>query len=106
MYGYSGGHACKARAASTNRLARAVRAQIEDAPDGPSCILGDVNADAQDIPELAQLLEYEGWTDLGSVAHMWGREDNEYTCHMPGCTPTRRDFVFVWKDLFLKKFFP
>ena len=60
-------------------------------------ISGDINADTEDIPTLLDMLQSEGWTDLGAHGHRWGARNAEPTCWAPnsGLAGARMDFVFV-----------
>ena len=57
-------------------------------------ITGDINADLLCVPSLRTMVEEEGWTDLGAVVSIWGKQDAEPTCQVhAGAKPTRTDFV-------------
>ena len=99
--GWSGSNKNKAKQARTNRLIQACRDEMAEQPDGPSRIVGDLNADPENIASLRHLLEHEDWVDVGANAHVWGRKDNEYTCITQGSKQgTRRDYLFCNTHLF------
>jgi hypothetical protein len=63
---------------------------------GPRMLIGDFNADLKDIGTLKDMVEGEGWADLGEAAQRWGGPACEFTClgyntHIP----TRRDYMMV-----------
>ena len=60
-------------------------------------ISGDFNADTEDLATLQQMLDEEGWTDVGAQGHRWGARRSEATCWAPnsGLSGTRRDFVIT-----------
>ena len=96
IYGWSGGHQALVKASKTNLLLDAILQEIEAQPPGPTAIVGDLNAEPQDIGILHNLLLNKGWTDVGAQAHCWGEEDNTFTCLTAGALRgTRRDYIFV-----------
>ena len=96
VYGWTGGSGSKAQASKTNKLFQAIRHERAHQPMGPSCIMGDFNADPQHIQELHDMLTDGMWTDLGAIGSKWGGTDNEYTCITANSNkPTRRDYIIV-----------
>ena len=95
IYVCTGGHDRLKDAACTNDLVKACCTEIDAQPHSPTFFVGDVNADTCDIAQLKNLLS-NGWVDLGSVGHIWGRPDNDYTCVAPGTsTANRRDIILA-----------
>ena len=96
IYGYTGGHQKPKVARRTAMLIRAIITEIQEQPLGPIFICGDLNCDPADIRILQDMLDDKTFTDLGAVAHIWGKPKNEHTCITPNSkTPTRRDFIFA-----------
>jgi hypothetical protein len=102
-YGHTGGHASTSAAAASNALYTIVALELAAQGSGPMAIIGDVNADLEDIPALYRLVTEEGWIDVGGRADIWGGIAAEFTCVAPGAArPTRRDFVIVNEALWLQ----
>ena len=81
VYGCTNGHECKPTASRTNSIFIALNRELALLPPLPACIVGDINAETQDIDELTDMLQ-QGWTDLGRHADWWGanRPKSEPTC--------------------------
>ena len=71
IYGFPGGHHDKEAASRTNAIVEAVVQEIAQRGDIYASIVGDLNADTCDLPAVTELLQTQGWTDLG--AHPNGR---------------------------------
>ena len=101
IYGFTGAHSNKCQAFKTARLGTAIKAELDAQVCGPTCIVGDVNADLADIHSLQSLIIDLGWIGLGAKARIWGQPDNEFTCVTANTkVPTRRDFVLANPELF------
>ena len=95
-YGYIGGHVDAKAAADSDHLFHVVAEELRVQPRGPKTIVGDFNAELEDIPAPHALVQHEGWIDVGASAAIWGASSNEYTCISPNSrTPTRRDYILV-----------
>ena len=68
LYGWTGGHQNKKKAARTNSMCEAVEEEIFEQPDGPTAIVEDMNADKEDLQSLRARLASQGWTDAGAEA--------------------------------------
>ena len=66
VYGFPGGHHCREAAARTNAIVEAVIQEATQRGDLYVAIVGDLNADAADLPAITELLQGHGWTDLGA----------------------------------------
>ena len=56
-------------------------------PPIPKCIVGDLNAEPEDVPTVMRLLEEDGWVDYGAKADIWGKQCYQGTCHTVTCVP-------------------
>ncbi len=84
-----------------NTIIHAVQQQIKCHPTIPTCLVGDFNCDLRDLKALCQLLDDEGWKDLGEHANLWGRSKGEATCLGHNAKKmTRRDYILVNTTLF------
>ena len=52
-------------------------------PNGPTMILGDLNADPENIYTTSEMLNTGVWTDIGACASRWNGIDKEHTCPSP-----------------------
>ena len=96
IYGWKDGHNDKTAAGRTNKLISATKDEITEQPHGPKFIVGDVNAEPEDLPELMDLLNNQHWTDVGEHAYMWGQLAEQPTCKAPNAdVKTRRDYIFA-----------
>jgi len=101
LYGKSGGHECKHKATVTNRIIKAIRCEQSAQPSGPTVILGDTNADPEDLPVLQKLLSAHLWIDVGAHASWWGGFDAQPTCITANSgQATRRDYIFCDNSFF------
>eukprot|EP00973_Karenia_brevis_P000004 723-Karenia_brevis.AAC.1 len=57
LYAWTNGHICTDAAMRTNDLVEIVLAELKTHPEGPLIILGDLNADPDDIPVLQEQLD-------------------------------------------------
>jgi hypothetical protein len=48
-----------------------MKEEMAEFPRGPTCLMGDINADPEDITSLQLMLDDEEWTDLGAKADRW-----------------------------------
>ncbi len=80
IYGWTGGHTDNAAAQRTDSLFEAIEEEASLLPQGPKCILGDVNADVDDLPTLEAMVDQGGWTDCGNQAHIWGGAPDQTAC--------------------------
>ena len=65
-------------------------------PECPCLILGDLNAEPEDLPTF-QYLTSLGWTNLGASAALWDQVPNKPTCVAPGhhSRATIRDYILA-----------
>ena len=83
-------------AARTDELISILRSELQAMEPGPKMIMGDVNASTEDLPTILQMLSEEGWTDVGSVAHLCDGIPNRPTCHVNATAKESRiDYIFV-----------
>ena len=80
IYGHTGGRIGPKEAAATNILIQIAHAEMEAQPKGPKVIAGDLNADPTNLPHLQDMVNDQGWTDLGAKANLWGGIPEEHTC--------------------------
>ena len=80
VYGKTGGHDDLEAAQYTDDLLDACHCEFATQPAVPKCIVGDINAEAEDIPTLMHLIEDLGWIDCGATADIWGEEVRRPTC--------------------------
>eukprot|EP00973_Karenia_brevis_P022644 3116630-Karenia_brevis.AAC.1 len=92
IYCWTNGHTNQIAADRTNSLMSVIFEELQTHPRSPKIILGDLNADTDDIIALQQRLDDSEYIDLGnSMAHNEGNV--AMTCFSPNNThPTRRDF--------------
>ena len=96
FYGHSGGHENKWKAKGTSAIVQACIDDFMLRPPGARFLVGDLNADPDDIAAILALLADLHWVDVGSIASTWGSPDCQATCTTKGANqPTRRDFVFA-----------
>ena len=97
VYGVTNGHHNRKKALQTNQYIKAISRELAQLPEGPKYIVGDINAEPSDLPDLAELLR-QGWIDVGGTPECCAREcANVPTCHAECKTgpPTRRDYIFA-----------
>ena len=70
IYGATGGHSIQEAAQKTDITMSCLIDELSECMKDPICIVGDVNAELDDIPTAWDLLENEGWKDLGKHADM------------------------------------
>lgn len=96
IYGWTGAHQNKKHSARTTKLIGAIEEEVHLQVEGPCIIAGDLNGDVADFKPLADMIKYGTWSDLGNMAHLWGRTRDEATCQAPNSDkPTRRDYIFA-----------
>ena len=69
--------------------------ELEDYGHLPICIMGDFNADVQDLPMVEEMLSRGSWIDVGDVAHVWGGKRAQPTCRAGRNKATRRDYALA-----------
>eukprot|EP00969_Alexandrium_andersonii_P012145 529555-Alexandrium_andersonii.AAC.1 len=80
----------------TNQLCEAVLQEAAAAPPGPLLVVGDLNANPEDLPILNDALEARRLTNVGHVAELWGGSNDQATCLAPlASVGTVRDYVFA-----------
>eukprot|EP00973_Karenia_brevis_P020846 2864220-Karenia_brevis.AAC.1 len=57
LYAWTNGHTCSEAALRTNDLVDVVLTELKTHPEGPRIILGDLNADPDDVPILQEQLD-------------------------------------------------
>ena len=83
FYGETGGHEKEVAAQKTDEIIETLVNEVQGHGKIAKCIMGDLNADPEDIPIIEHLMREEGWTDCGAVAEIWGGKSNEPTCCAP-----------------------
>ena len=66
--GSTGGNTSTDAAQKTDIIIAALICELEEVAKDQVCIIGDLNADLEDIPMALDLVENEGWKDLGANA--------------------------------------
>ena len=66
IYGWSGSNGSKRNASKTNLLMQAILKEKDMQPSGPTIILGDLNADPENIYTTREMLNTGMWTDVGA----------------------------------------
>ncbi len=79
VYGETGGHQKEAAAQKTDGRIEAIVNELAEHEKMPTCIVGDLNAEPEDIPMVTHMLQHETWTDCGAAASMWGGTDRQPT---------------------------
>ena len=96
VYGVANGHQDKHAAAATDGLIRAVREEILQQGDVFVALVGDFNAEPEDLPALQHLTQEAGWTDAALHPGWSGGTPPQATCFAPNSVRgNRRDFIFV-----------
>ena len=72
FYGQTGGHENEDAAKKTDDILEVLVAEMGGHGSIPKCVVGDLNAEPEDIPMARYLIEGEGWVDCGAVAEVWG----------------------------------
>ena len=83
VYGQTGGHHDEEASMITDHIIGSIMEELETQPGIPTIIIGDLNAEPQDIPIVAEMLEQDGWVDCGHKANLWGGEVDQGTCMGP-----------------------
>ena len=102
VYGFPGAHHDKGKALRTDAILSAVMEEIEAWGDTCVALLGDLNADLEDLPSIQNFLA-RGWRDLGSHPAWQGVHGQPAaTCFAANGPPqgNRRDFVLTDPQLF------
>eukprot|EP00973_Karenia_brevis_P018422 2526579-Karenia_brevis.AAC.1 len=85
----------------SDSMPQAIMKEFDEQPAGPRIILGDVNADPDDLEILHSNLNEGASIDVGAHAQIFDQPALQPTCYPPNnVAPTRRDFVFVSADFF------
>ena len=90
-----GGHHDKEAASRTNSIVEAVVQEITQRGDIYAFIVGDLNADTCDLPAVTELLQTQGWTDLGACPKWLAGRPPAPTCFVADHAGTRRDFILA-----------
>ena len=86
VYGQAGGG--KEDEAITEAILSAVREERDQEQHLPTLIVGDLNANPGKLQHIMELIEEEGWIDVGLHADWWGGVPAEDTCESrPEPTP-------------------
>ena len=94
VYGQSGGG--KANEAIAETILAAARQERDSEQYLPTLIVGDINVDPKKLQNLVELVEEEGWIDVGLHADWWGSKPAEITCESrPGVKASRIDVIFA-----------
>ena len=73
VYGYTGGHTDLEAAQGTDEIIAVVIEETEKKVKRiPIMIVGDLNADIDDLPLLRDLISEHRWRDCGACASYWG----------------------------------
>eukprot|EP00973_Karenia_brevis_P093592 12418051-Karenia_brevis.AAC.1 len=64
IYGWTNGHISAKSSQRTNDMLQIVFQELQSQPVGPRVILGDLNADPQDIPSLQDQLDQSHFIDI------------------------------------------
>ena len=95
FYGWTGGHQDSMAAGRTDSIIEAILEEVSCQPPLPCLMMGDLNANTEDIPHVVHMIDSLGWHDLGAEANTWGGTPNEHTCVTSGTlAPTRSDYIF------------
>ncbi len=103
IYGWTGAVKGNVACDRTEDLITVVRMEFAEQLVGPKMIAGDVNGDGEIFESLADMIQNEGWTDLGAKADILpaGGIAMQPTCHAnAGAKETRRDYIFANEYLF------
>ena len=95
IYGFPGGHHDKETASRTNAIVEAVVQDTTQRGDIYASIVGDLNADTCDLPAVTELLQTQGWTDLGAHPKWLAGRPPTPTCFVANHAGTRRDFILA-----------
>ena len=96
FYGVTCGHNSEEAVMQTDHLIGVIRDELEEHPNIPTLIVGDLNAEPEDVPIVQEMLQEEGWTDCAGQAGIWGRTGGQGTCTAPNSKrTTRRDYIFA-----------
>jgi hypothetical protein len=93
IYGWTGGLKGNEAAGRTDDLFGIIRNELFLQPKALTIMTGDINGDTDAYPNLQEMFDDEGWTDIGARVDMWGGVPNEPTCQVSaGTKANRRDF--------------
>ena len=96
LYGWTGSIKGSAAAEKTDDLCKIMLEELRQHPRGPILIMGDLNAEIEDLPVMRDLLDSGAWTDIGADAHIWGQPRCETTCQVHAAArATRRDYMIA-----------
>ena len=74
----------------------AIRADNEQEQHLATIIMGDINANPESLHNIKELVDEEGWIDVGLHADWWGGNPEETTCESrPGAKPSRIDVIIA-----------
>ncbi len=82
--GRRGGGNGSREAVRTDDIITIVHVQFGKMAPGPKLICGDLNAMRDALPTLQQMINEEGWTDIGNDARLCGGKPRQNTCHENG----------------------
>eukprot|EP00973_Karenia_brevis_P041723 5774588-Karenia_brevis.AAC.1 len=77
LYCWTNGHTDTSAAERSDDLLHAVFTEFESLPDGPKMLVGDFNADTNDLPALQSRLDTGQYIDLGAQAHVFGQPPSQ-----------------------------
>ena len=69
--------------------------EITQRGDIYASIVGDLNADTSDLPAVTELLQSQGWADLGTYPKWLAGCPPTPTCFVASHAGTRRDFILA-----------
>ena len=99
MYGWVNAHNDHVAASRTQHLVKVIRQELRAQGNPPALVVGDINADPQDIDELQDWISSGARVDPGAIASSYpSGNNNEATCHVYQISQgTRRVFIFCNK---------
>ena len=76
--------------------------EMQQAPDSPIIIVGDLSCNMEDLCQFNALVSDGTFVDLGARASIWGRPTHEPTCQAHNAdSPTRRDYILANRSALL-----
>ena len=101
LYGWTNGHGSEQASSGTNCLLEALFAELEQLGQPPFLMVGDFNANTDDLFAFDVALQSGRIIDVGQCADRFGQPPSAPTCYAtPTSQGTRRDYVFSSPELF------
>eukprot|EP00973_Karenia_brevis_P038453 5303805-Karenia_brevis.AAC.1 len=79
VYGWTNGHTDAQARTRTDSMISMILNEFSQLPEGPRLIVGDFNADVENLPTLDAVVEEGKFVDLGAQAHVFNQPPTQPT---------------------------